>query len=335
MSRASSASSKTLLVTGAGGYIGLNVINLLAKEPHKIRASVRNVNDSKKVDPIRKAAEGSKFPIEFVSADLLKPETWAEAVKGVDIVLHIASPYPMATPTDVENELIRPAVEGTLNVLKAAFLAKVSRVVLTSSSASIYTFSLKNKTFTEADWPDAEKSYPYPKSKILAEKAAWDFVAEKKKNNEKVFDLAVINPSIVHGPTLGGGDTLGTSELMIANLFGGKSEKKSQFYCGHCDVRDVALAHVRAAFHPDAAGHRHIIVNEAKWFSLKRAADILAKEFGPKGYKVNTEFENADDPNNSSDNTRMVKVLGITPIDYTKTVIDMTDSLISLGIVKK
>ena len=139
-------------------------------------------------------------------------------------------------------------------------------------------------------------------------------MAEKKKNNEKVFDLAVINPSIVHGPTLGAGDTLGTSELAIANLFGGKMEKISQFYCGHCDVRDVALAHVRAAFLPEAAGHRHIIVSEAKWFSLKRAADILAKEFGLKGYKVTTDVEPKDDPKNSSDNSRMVKVLGITPI---------------------
>ena len=84
MSRVSSAASKTVLVTGAGGYIGLNVIHLLAKEPHKIRAAVRNADDSKKVDPIKKAATGSKFPIEFVSADLLKPETWSDAVKGVE-----------------------------------------------------------------------------------------------------------------------------------------------------------------------------------------------------------------------------------------------------------
>jgi dihydroflavonol-4-reductase len=160
---------------------------------------------------------------------------------------------------------------------------------------------------------DAEKSYPYPKSKILAEKAAWDFVAEKKKNNEKVFDLAVINPSIIYGPTLGGSLGLGTSELTIAKLFDGNSNKLSQFFCGHCDVRDVALAHLRAAFLPEAVGHRHIIVSEGKWFSIKRAADILSNEFGPKGFKVNTDVEPKDDPNNYSDNTRMVKVLGITP----------------------
>ena len=128
-----------------------------------------------------------------------------------------------------------------------------------------------------------------------------------------MFELSVINPSIIYGPTLGGSICLGTSELRLASLFNGKQEKLSQFFCGHCDVRDVALAHLRAAFLPEAAGHRHIIVSEKKWFSIKKAADILAEEFGPKGYKVNTEVEFKDDPNNYSDNTRMVKVLGITP----------------------
>ncbi len=112
---------------------------------------------------------------------------------------------------------------------------------------------------------------------------------------------------------MGGSSGLGTSELTIAGLFDGKSNKLSQFYCGHCDVRDVALAHIRAAFLPEAVGHRHIIVSEAKWFSIKRVADILASEFGPKGYKVKTEAEPKDDPNNNSDNARLVKVLGITP----------------------
>ena len=147
----------------------------------------------------------------------------------------------------------------------------------------------------------------------MAEKAAWDFVAEKKKNNEQVFDLTVINPSIIYGPTLGGSIGLGTSELMLAKIFDGKPEKLSQFHCGHCDVRDTALAHIRAAFLPEAVGHRHLIAHDGKWFSIKKAADILAAEFGPKGYKVQTEVEPKEDPNNYSDITRMVKVLGITP----------------------
>ena len=128
-----------------------------------------------------------------------------------------------------------------------------------------------------------------------------------------MFDLAVINPSIIYGPTLGGSSGLGTSELTLAGLFDGKTNKLSQFFCGHCDVRDVALAHIRAAFLPEAVGNRHIIVSEGKWFSIKRVADILSSEFSPKGYKVKTEAEPKDDPNNHSDNTRMVKVLGITP----------------------
>jgi nucleoside-diphosphate-sugar epimerase len=113
-----------------------------------------------------------------------------------------------------------------------------------------------------------------------------------------VFDLAVINPSIIYGPTLGGSSGLGTSELTLAGLFDGKTNKLSQFFCGHCDVRDVALAHIRAAFLPEAVGNRHIIVSEGKWFSIKRVADILSSEFSPKGYKVKTEAEPKDDPNN-------------------------------------
>lgn len=149
-----------------------------------------------------------------------------------------------------------------------------------------------------------------------------------------MFDLVVINPCMIHGPTLGGGDSLGTSELQIADLFN-KTEPLNLFYLCYCDVRDVALAHVRGAFLPEAAGHRHIITSEKKMFTRQRAAEILAKEFGPKGYKVNTQVIPAEDSNNSIDNTRMIKVLGITPIDYEKTVIDMANSLIDLGVIKK
>ena len=154
MSRANSAAKpKLILVTGAGGYIGLNVVKELSKEGHKIRASVRDANDKKKTEVISKAAKDNKYPIEFVSADLLKPDTWKSALKDVNIVMHVASPYPNETPKDVENELIRPAVEGTLNVLKAAFEANVSRVVLTSSCAAVFNFTVKDTVFTEKDWP--------------------------------------------------------------------------------------------------------------------------------------------------------------------------------------
>lgn len=249
--------------------------------------------------------------------------------------MHVASPYPSQTPNDVDNDLIRPALEGTMNVLNAALKANVARVVLTSSTISIYDFSAKNKLFSEKDWANADTSIAYGKSKILAEKAAWDFVNEKKKKGEKCFELAVINPSIILGPSLGDASSLGTSEMMIAKFLEGEPKESKEFYCGHCDVRDVALAHIRAAFLPEAVGHRHLIVSEKNWISTKRTFDILKEHYQTKGYNLSTKFETILNPNNSSDNSRMVNVLGIKPTDYKKTVIDMAESLIKSGCVKK
>ncbi|RNA23968.1 NADPH-dependent aldehyde reductase ARI1-like isoform X1, partial [Brachionus plicatilis] len=293
---------KLILVTGSSGYIALNVIQQLAKLPHRIRATVRNLKDEKKIDIVKNAASGSKHSIEIVAADLLKADSWPEACKGVDIVLHVASPFPSETPQDPENNLLKPAIEGTKNVLSAAHAANVSRVVVTSSCAAVYNFTAKNTTFSEKDWNDPENAMPYTKSKILAEKFAWDFVEEKKKKGEKCFELAVINPCFVLGPSLGDLSSLGTSEKFITDFMLGKQEKTNEFYIGHCDVRDVALAHIKAAFLPEAAGHRHII--ETKWASNKEAFEILKKKYANQGYKLITQFEPADNPNNKSDTTR-------------------------------
>ncbi len=104
---------------------------------------------------------------------------------------------------------------------------------------------------------------------------------------------------------------------------------------GHCDVRDVALAHYRGAFLPEAVGQRHILISINKYITMKPAAEILHEEFHSKGYKIPLEEEPGEDPNNSADNTRMIKVLGVTPTDYKKTIIDMANSLINAGLVKK
>lgn len=229
--------------------------------------------------------------------------------------------------------MYKPAIEGTLNVLNAAFQAKVSRVVVTSSTAAIYDFSCVNRVFTENDWNNPETATPYQRSKILAEKAAWNFVEEKTKNNEKCFELAVINPCFVLGPTFGDASSLGTSEKTISGFLQGRPEKRKEWYVGHCDVRDVALAHIRAAYLPDAVGNRHII--ETGWFASKDSFDILKKNYSNQGYKLITDFEPVQNPNNRSDTTRMTKVLGIKPTDYEKTIIDMAESLIKYGFVKK
>ncbi|CAF1052741.1 unnamed protein product [Brachionus calyciflorus] len=325
--------TKLVLVTGASGFVALNVIQELSKTNHKIRATVRNVNDKTKVDIIKRASNKSKYPIEIVSGDLTNPDSWIDACRGVDIVIHTASPFPVDDPQDPENQLYKPAIQGTKNVLHAAYNANVSRVVVTSSCASVYNFVATNTVFTEKDWNDPDKTTPYAKSKILAERAAWDFVEEKKKNGKNCFELAVINPCFIMGPSLGDSSSLGTSEKLIAGLLQGIPEKATEFHIGYCDVRDVAQAHVKAAFLPQAAGHRHII--ETRWASNKQAFDILKKKYANQGFKLTTQFESTPNPNNRSDTTRMTKVLGIKPTSFEDSIIDMAESLIRAGVVKK
>ncbi|CAF0904378.1 unnamed protein product [Brachionus calyciflorus] len=123
----------------------------LSKTAHRIRATVRNVNDKTKVDIIKRASDKSKYPIQLVSADLTNADSWIEACRGVDIVIHTASPFPVEDPKDPENQLYKPAIQGTKNVLNAAFNANVRRVVLTSSCVSLYDFFATNTVFTEKD----------------------------------------------------------------------------------------------------------------------------------------------------------------------------------------
>ena len=169
----------------------------------------------------------------------MNADSWPNAVKDIDIVLHVASPFPMGEPED-EQLVIKPAVEGTLNVMKACVGTKVKRVVVTSSCYAVFGEAMEPKLYTESDWGDLSicKS-AYCKSKILAEKAAWDFVEEKKKNNEACYELAVVNPSLVFGPILS--KVYGTSCEYFLQTFKNKTEPVPGMALPCCDVRDVAL----------------------------------------------------------------------------------------------
>ena len=161
--------------------------------------------------------------IELVEADLLDASCWKDVVKDCQVVMHVASPFPMANPQH-EDDILKPAIIGTLNVLKACVGTSVRRVVVTSSTAAQTGSVRKNEyMYTESDWGDSNTGFVYVKSKVLAEKAAWDFVEEKKKNNEPVFELAVVNPSLVFGPLLL--NITGTSLDIFLGLFNEKLEK--------------------------------------------------------------------------------------------------------------
>ena len=200
--------SPLVLVTGVSGFIASWVAHGALKLGYRVRGTVRSLKNEDKVKHLRDLYPGSKYKIELVEADLLNEECWDAAVLGCDYILHVASPFVIDEPKD-PNELILPAINGTLNVLKAASKLEKppKRVVVTSSTASIaYGTDSRNHVYTDSDWTVHDsKEFPisaYTKSKVLAERAAWDFV--EKLPAEKRFELATINPSLVQGPMLSG-----------------------------------------------------------------------------------------------------------------------------------
>jgi nucleoside-diphosphate-sugar epimerase len=185
-----------ILVTGASGYIAAHIVKQLIEKGYRVRGTVRNLKDRKKCDPLRKLVENPKHQLELVEADLLDEKSWPNAVKDCTYVVHTASPFPGEAPKD-ELELIKPAVNGTLFVFRACAQedSKVKRVVLTSSVASISGDRNEDGyTYTEKDWSDPNKIGAYAKSKVMAEKAAWDFFND---NCQHRFELTAINPGFV------------------------------------------------------------------------------------------------------------------------------------------
>lgn len=323
--------SKKILVTGANGYIAMHIVDQLLKQGHHVQGTIRNLQDQDKVDSIQKLGK-----VELFQSDLLDPESWKKPVEGMDIVMHVASPLPTLQPID-ENLLIKPAVEGTLNVLKAALEANVKRVVLTSSGLAVLGHDYKSRTYSEADWVEpSDAKTAYQKSKILAEKAAWDFVNERKRSNQPCFDLSVVIPVLVLGPVLSA--SAGASVTRFLKLFDENTERIDNAHFATCDVRDVAMGHVKAGFVDEAVGHRNLIVSSTGLLSIRNWVDILKEEFGQKGLKIAqvtvNEANQKKFEETKIDNSRMRNVLGLTPTDFKSTIIDMTNSLIDFGLIK-
>jgi nucleoside-diphosphate-sugar epimerase len=271
--------STPILVTGASGFISLHVIKLLLQSGYKVRGTVRSLQDTKKVQLLRNLVPERLENLELVEADLQKKETWDSVVKGCKYILHLASPVLIEADRS-EDEVIRPAVEGTLNVLEAAVQNDVQKVVLTSSIVTMWD-AKSSKPLDESIWADEITGSPYEKGKIRAEKAAWDFW---RKNSGK-FELTTILPSIVTGPILGNDG--GVGEMIIKPLIlGAFPEGVPDMAFPFVDVRDVALAHLKALENPESNGQRYIISSEV--FSFKQFADALHEEFSKYGYTIPT-----------------------------------------------
>lgn len=274
----------TVLVTGGSGFIGSHCILQLLAAGHQVRTTVRSLSREADVRAMLKV--GGLEPgnhLTFVEADLVKDAGWAEAAKGCEYVLHVASPFPQAVPKD-ENELIVPAREGTLRVLRAARDAGVRRVVMTSSFAAIgYGQKPQTTPFTEMNWtnPRAKDVQPYAKSKTLAEHEAWNFMGRERGG----LELAVVNPVGVFGPVLG--SDYSTSILVVQKMMDGALPGCPKVYFGVVDVRDVADLHLRAMTHPSAVGERFLAVS-GDFMSVAEMAKVLKSRMGVWAKRVRT-----------------------------------------------
>jgi nucleoside-diphosphate-sugar epimerase len=273
----------TVLVTGGSGFIGCHCILQLLAAGHQVRTTVRNLSRERDVRAMLK--EGGAEPgdrLSFLAADLEKDTGWAEAVTGCEYVLHVASPLPPNTPKH-EDELIVPAREGTLRVLRAARAAGVKRVVLTSSFAAIgYGYGPQTTPFNETNWTIINGDVvAYPKSKALAERAAWDFMAKQGAN----LELAVVNPVAVFGPVLG--PDYSASILLVQRLMTGALPGCPRLCFGLVDVRDVADLHLRAMTHPAANGER-FLATAGDFMWMTDIAKVLKSRLGQAAKRVPT-----------------------------------------------
>jgi dihydroflavonol-4-reductase len=269
---------KTVLVTGGSGFLGGWCLVELLRGDYLVRTTVRDLGREAEV---RARVESQVDPgdrLTFFAADLLSDDGWKQAVQGCDYVLHVASPFPLAQPKDPD-ELIVPAREGTLRVLKAALDAGVGRVVVTSSVAAVRgSVDHSAAPLTEEDWtdPDGEIT-PYTRSKTIAELAAWDLVKERGESEK----LAVVNPGAILGPVLGD-DRSPSLELVNRLLKGMPGTPRIGFNI--VDVRDIVDLEIKAMTAPEAGGERFIAVARFQWMS--EVAAVLRDRLGPAAAKV-------------------------------------------------
>jgi nucleoside-diphosphate-sugar epimerase len=339
----------TVLVTGGSGFIGSHAVLQLLTAGHQVRTTVRN--SKREADVRAMLKEGGAGPanrLSFFAADLAEDAGWPTAVAGCDYVLHVASPLPPSVPNH-EDELIIPAREGTLRVLRASRDAGVKRVVVTSSFAAIgYGRKEQNAPYTEADWTPLNGEFvaPYQKSKTLAERAAWDFIASEGRG----LELSVVNPVGVFGPVLG--PDYSSSILIVQRLMDGALPGCPQLHFGAVDVRDVADLHIRAMTHPAANAERFLAV-AGDFLSMLDIAKILKRRMGESAKKVPARqlpnwvvrLASLRDPaikvilpelgkQKNATNEKARRLLGWSPRSNEESIVATAESLVRLGLLK-
>ncbi len=252
--------NELVLVTGVSGFLGSHIILQLLEKGYRVRGSVRDPARNDSLLNLFKESAPADASIELVQLDLTKDDGWSEAASGCDYILHIASPIPLNSPKE-RDALVGPARDGAIRALRAAKGAGCKRVVLTSSLASVSYQRQHDQDhpYTEEDWSDPENPdiSPYIRSKILAERAAWQFAKENQ------IDLATICPGIILGPVLE--NDIGTSAEVVKQLMDRTIPLFPRFGFAVVDVRDVASMHIEAMTNPAASGQRFNCGGEFMW----------------------------------------------------------------------
>ncbi|TVY56237.1 putative uncharacterized oxidoreductase [Lachnellula cervina] len=313
---------KTILVTGGSGYVAAEVLNAFLSRGYNVRTTVRNDSSA---DKIKKSHSKYINQLSFaIVKDVQIPGGHDEAVKGVDGVVHTASPF-LTQVEDNERDLLLPAIKGTTEVLASVQknAPNVKRVVITSSFASVVDVSKGTRSgyaYSEKDWnpttyeaaakKDAPGAVAYCASKTFAEKAAFDYVKERKPQ----FDITTVCPPMVYGPSgsvVTNLDNLNTSAADIYRLMNGscKEVPETSFF-GWVDVRDVGEVHARAFESPEAAGQRYLTASSG--YTYQQICDIIRKDFPEKRNLVPEGTPNAPYPDvYTLDNSKVKKQLGV------------------------
>lgn len=316
-----------ILVTGGTGYLATRLLADLLASGTAVRTTVRSLDRADEVREAVRRAGVDDGGLSFVAASLTDDDGWADALAGIEEVHHTASPM---IQSSVPDEVVVPARDGALRVLRAARDAGARRVVLTSSFAAVGYSPKPVRDYDESDWTDpSTPGLPaYPLSKAVAERAAWDFVEREGGD----LELVAVNPTWIAGPTLT--SSARSSLAVFTGMLDGTMTAVPRQRFGMADVRDVSAAHVAAMSTPGAAGNRYLVLADGPTMTFLDVANVLRERLGDLAAQAPTEELPGDEPAPLViHNERAKRELGLRPRPAVETIVETAESLRDLGLL--